>query len=971
MDSLQNNNPEANATAANEANKATVGFVGQAIGVEEKSADGPFSYVNPAVNPVQAIVSSIADNLGISANWKPVPNDPVPLFPAEIKQLVRWGAYRLFWNEKLQKYDKKPFNAETGVPGNLFTPGVPRPFDVAVAGLAKHHFPGLGIGFQFDDGISGIDLDNVRNPETGEIVAWAMDLIRLFNSYTEVSVSKTGVHILVRGTVTKGTKYDGVEVYSAGRFFVVTGLHLAGTPLTIQPYNDIESFRRRIEAREFAAFRGITVEPVVAANYEKKDAVSDEKLEMHLQDMRGFLRAHGIPYTESPNSNGNGGGVKFLLSDGCVFDETHNEVNTTAVVFVTAAGVFGYDCKHHSCEKNTWKEFRDKVDPFHTYLFSRPDGKRPQMGLGEIVEILTTPSTETTPTETIPTETIPTETTSNTKPQVEPQAAAPETSGTQETKKKKTAQQKLDEMLGMELPESDDVDITGADEILARKLFSIGTDDAEFEDRLAVAMNDSGQAARFVKQFSHLFLYETEYWENWIAFNGTRWEADNRKRHVQAMKESVDSFAKAIKKAYKSIRKAFIENNVSKDRLETLANRYAILREYCNNGLSAARINAALSMTAGTDIYVGHDRFDTDKWLFNVANGTIDLKTGKLRDHNASDYLTEMSKVVYDETATCPMFLKFLHDITGGDEETIKYIRRLFFYCLTGDISEQAFFIFWGIPGSGKSTLLMILLLLLGDYAKIPMRGMFVDSKKDSEGPQPGMVHLVGARAVICHELKEKTILNTGLLTDITGDGIVSTRGMYETVFSFDWQGKVIFSTNHLPEATDFSGATTDRKKIVEFKQKFRGTDQEIKGLHKKIFAAEPAGILNWALGGGHDPVDGYFAKGGLKEPKSVQDRVAEDDDSQNEVKQWLGDECELGLDYSVVQSVALQNFNTYAAGKGKKPKDEKALTERLRMLVIPGFGVPRPRDDSGKKIRTYTGFRLASPSGPPSEPVF
>ena len=49
-----------------------------------------------------------------------------------------------------------------------------------------------------DDPYVGIDLDDCRNPETGEIAAWAQEIIDRFDSYTEVSPTGTGVRILIR-----------------------------------------------------------------------------------------------------------------------------------------------------------------------------------------------------------------------------------------------------------------------------------------------------------------------------------------------------------------------------------------------------------------------------------------------------------------------------------------------------------------------------------------------------------------------------------------------------------------------------------------------------------------------------------------------------------------------------------------------------------------------------------------------------
>jgi hypothetical protein len=59
------------------------------------------------------------------------------------------------------------------------------------------------------------------------------------DSYSEVSLSGTGIHIIARGSVPAGRKVDGVEIYSSRRCFVMTGQHLDGTPLTIEDRDEI------------------------------------------------------------------------------------------------------------------------------------------------------------------------------------------------------------------------------------------------------------------------------------------------------------------------------------------------------------------------------------------------------------------------------------------------------------------------------------------------------------------------------------------------------------------------------------------------------------------------------------------------------------------------------------------------------------------------------------------------------------
>lgn len=64
---------------------------------------------------------------------------------------------------------------------------------------------------------------------------------------------------------------------------------------------------------------------------------------------------------------------------------------------------------------------------------------------------------------------------------------------------------------------------------------------------------------------------------------------------------------------------------------------------------------------------VTQSSFDSDPYLLNVANGTIDLKTMQFRPHSALDMLTRITEVNYDPKATCTRFEDFVEEIMCGD----------------------------------------------------------------------------------------------------------------------------------------------------------------------------------------------------------------------------------------------------------------------------------------------------------------
>ncbi|MUV59376.1 hypothetical protein [Halobacterium sp. CBA1126] len=112
-------------------------------------------------------------------------------------------------------------------------------FETALEYTGTEHADGIGFVFTDDDPVVGVDLDDCRDPETGDVDDAARDIIERFDSYTEVSPSGTGYHVLLRGELPEGRNRRGsVELYDTARFFTVTGDHVDETPTHVARRQD-------------------------------------------------------------------------------------------------------------------------------------------------------------------------------------------------------------------------------------------------------------------------------------------------------------------------------------------------------------------------------------------------------------------------------------------------------------------------------------------------------------------------------------------------------------------------------------------------------------------------------------------------------------------------------------------------------------------------------------------------------------
>ncbi|QLC35529.1 hypothetical protein EFA46_014915 (plasmid) [Halarchaeum sp. CBA1220] len=157
--------------------------------------------------------------------------------PAQLHERKQWVCWRV--EERDGKETKVPVNPETGGFGSATDAITWTDAETAVAAVELGDADGVGFVFSEEDPLVGVDLDDCRDPESGAVDDVAADIIERLDSYTEVSPSGTGFHVLVEGDLPDGRNRRGsVECYETARFFTVTGDHVEGTPERIARRQD-------------------------------------------------------------------------------------------------------------------------------------------------------------------------------------------------------------------------------------------------------------------------------------------------------------------------------------------------------------------------------------------------------------------------------------------------------------------------------------------------------------------------------------------------------------------------------------------------------------------------------------------------------------------------------------------------------------------------------------------------------------
>lgn len=175
--------------------------------------------------------------------WPPaVETDSYPEDMAARDQWIVWKP-----TETGGKVPRAPWN-NPGSPDRYIDHTDPDPwvsYSEAVEWVAANPEYGLGFVLKERDPFTLIDFDKARDTDTGGVHPTVRDVLLRAGSYADVSVSGTGIHVMVRGSLPDGLRSitksplqedsdfpeASIEVYSAGQFVAMAGARLAGTPV--------------------------------------------------------------------------------------------------------------------------------------------------------------------------------------------------------------------------------------------------------------------------------------------------------------------------------------------------------------------------------------------------------------------------------------------------------------------------------------------------------------------------------------------------------------------------------------------------------------------------------------------------------------------------------------------------------------------------------------------------------------------
>jgi putative DNA primase/helicase len=437
---------------------------------------------------------------------------------------------------------------------------------------------------------------------------------------------------------------------------------------------------------------------------------------------------------------------------------------------------------------------------------------------------------------------------------------------------------------------------------------------------LPIHETDLGNSRRLVNAHGRDLRF-VHPWGKWIAWNGRYWEEDSSGEVYRRARETITALYAEAKGLFE--RAKSLEATDPGKALALTADAKA-LWAWALESESRARISAMVGLcTTEPEIHLHHDKLNTEEWLLNCKNGTVDLKTGALLPHRRENFITKCTGIPYDPTAQCPRFIQFLNEIFHSNQDIIGFLQRAIGYALSGSCRTHAVFVLWGLGSNGKSTLINLLFSLLGDYAvKVPSQ-LFI--KKHGEVHPTEKTVLFGVRFAAAIETTEGTRLDEAFLKEATGNDPISARRMREDFWTFTPTHKPFLAVNHKPIIKDTTYSMWRRIHVIPFTVTF-ADDQIDPDLLEKL-RAEASGILNWAIAGCL-----AYQKMGLAPPTEVKLATSEYRSEMDELAEFFT-ECVIEEPKASVTTKEL--YKAYvawlSAGGGEKPIGKKVFNGRVK----------------------------------------
>lgn len=410
-------------------------------------------------------------------------------------------------------------------------------------------------------------------------------------------------------------------------------------------------------------------------------------------------------------------------------------------------------------------------------------------------------------------------------------------------------------------------------------------------DRLP--LNDVGNAKRLFRLFGDKIRFVLDM-EKWIVWTGKYWQFDHGEQLGRMAKKVVSSI--------------YAEAATAPEEMQ------AKLGVWASQSGFDARIKGMINQAKSLEgVTVMPDELDSDPWLLNVNNGTLNLVTGELRPHNQDDLITRIIPIDYKLDAESPLFEDTLDQVCSHDDNLKQFMHRALGCSATGSTKDMATFLAQGSGFNGKSTLFGVIHDVLGPYAHEVDPRVFMVSRYDHTGPNEDIADLYRKRFVLGAEINERMRLSVGLVKRITGGEQLRYERKYEHGFNFKPEFKLWLMSNHEPTIADSTNSIWGRIKKIPFNHFFTPEERN-PNLRQQLVTEHGEAILAWLV---HGAMEWY--EFGLSEPVVVKTATEEYRKSQDVLQEFLAEKCNMEENATGLGHDLYRCYQNWCAATGEK----------------------------------------------------
>jgi P4 family phage/plasmid primase-like protien len=353
--------------------------------------------------------------------------------------------------------------------------------------------------------------------------------------------------------------------------------------------------------------------------------------------------------------------------------------------------------------------------------------------------------------------------------------------------------------------------------------------------------------------------------------------------------------------------------------------------------------------------------FDSIKGKLNLSNGVLDVFTSELTPHDDSTGFRYVLPYEYNPAAKCPVFDKFLDDVTLGRKDLQQTLLEFMGFCLWPSYDDHCFLWLTGSGRNGKSTFMEILRSIVGSRNTSNVLLDFFE--------KPNYLELMNGKLVnISEESDSKRIdpKHLAILKALSSGSVVEVDQKYQLPYSMTSTAKLVFSSNTPPNLSGTEVAIKSRMIIVPFDLQLEthtenGVTSAIDWQLLPKIKEELPGILNVVLFAlrnfAHRMPRKIFRSAASVE--AANDILRDSD----KIEEWLQDCTELNADSSENINDLYQNFREHFSDStdDKYFPTKEVFAKRLKHKLSGRVKMVRKLFKTGEKTAVYFGIKMLS----------